>query len=129
VFRGQCNASWRLETTLERETSSETYSMHQYFEIIKKVRPKLPTPITWSWEILDSPEYANWFYHRNFLWLNGLMAYLVYLRHHGFPSPLLDWTKSPDVAAYFAFQNVNSEVEAVAIFAFLENTAGVKVVG
>jgi hypothetical protein len=125
VFRGQSNFIWHLETMLERKTKKESYSMHRYFEIIKKARPKLP-PTTWSWETLDKPEYSNWYDNRNFLWSNGLGDYMVYLRHHGFPSPLLDWTKSSDVAAYFAFQDVNNSVESVAIFAFLENTAGIK---
>ena len=48
-----------------------------------------------------------------------------YLRHHGFPSPLLDWSKSSYIAAFFALaEEITSE--KVAIFAFIETPLGLK---
>ncbi|MDE3023330.1 MAG: FRG domain-containing protein [Pseudomonadota bacterium] len=38
---------------------------------------------------------------------NGAFFNLV--QHHGYPTPLLDWTYSPYVAAFFAFRNISSE--------------------
>jgi hypothetical protein len=52
---------------------------------------------------------------------------MAYLRHHGFPSPLLDWSRSPYVAAFFAFRATTGTSDRVAIFAYRENEGEGKV--
>ena len=52
-------------------------------------------------------------------------SYMAYLRHHRFPSPLLDWSRSPYVAAYFAFQPLGNQNRAIYILAEKpDNTKG-----
>ena len=51
---------------------------------------------------------------------------MVYLRHHGFPSPLLDWSRSSYVAAFFAFRDLQPEGGKRSIYAFCEMPEGHK---
>jgi hypothetical protein len=49
-------------------------------------------------------------------------ASMAYLRHHGFPSPLLDWTASPYLAAFFALDSVPKHAEHVAVFVLIRDS-------
>ena len=121
LFRGQANSSWGLRSTLETYTKTEGMLAIDYFRIAERVRPQVETYTGKRWDVLWA-DVEKWNEKGDLLFLNSFPApeYMVYLRHHGFPSPLLDWTKSPFVSAYFAFDKALVGVDRVAIYAYIE---------
>jgi hypothetical protein len=125
LFRGQGNSAWQLSATLERRRQRMLYK--EYYRIIGRIKPQIETLIGGDWKIPAYPEVerlvTTYQEFNDILWAGDrpAYAYMAYLRHHGFPSPLLDWSRSPYVAAYFAFANACNETSGrVSIFVLCE---------
>jgi hypothetical protein len=113
LFRGQENSCWPLSTTLDRRQKQMLF--RDYYRVISKIRPQIESFTGKEWPIDEHQEVEkrSATYEFDFdLWSGRCpaYAYMAYLRHHGFPSPLLDWSRSAYVAAYFAFNKVNEKL-------------------
>lgn len=126
IYRGQADSEWRLESTLERFSSSQ-WSVRNYAELALLCAPQIESFTDRIWNLPDITEIERQIAEGEKLFQVNIPCYefWVYLRHHGFPSPLLDWTMSPYLAAFFAFhQRIASEKTTV--FAFIEMPQGTK---
>lgn len=128
-FRGHSNSDWNLSTTLERRT--RTKSIYEYYRIIFSISSRIEAFADRVFLKPNFSEVLGFCTEYDSLRLKLSVAdlpaleYIVYLRHHGFPSPLLDWTRSPYVAAYFAFREI-SESETASIYVFAERPDNMK---
>lgn len=116
LFRGLTKDSWKLETSLERVGHREM-SIKQYHRITASAHRLIGNIGMRKHEFNESPALDYDAITR------GLPNYefLGYLRHHGFPSPLLDWSRSPYVAAYFAYKDKpTDDGSPVAIYLYVE---------
>jgi hypothetical protein len=84
AFRGQANAEWGLTPAIERLAPEAVFWNNAEARILR-----------------DFKECAH-LYLRFMPALDDELSWLALMRHHGAPTRLLDWTKSPYVAAFFA---------------------------
>ena len=97
IFRGQSNAQWELQTSLERSKIVDTFPEFED-ELLNDFRKGLK------------------FYLNDESLPETTLEHFSLLQHFGAPSRLLDFTKSPYIAAYFAFEHADEEIEEVAIW-------------
>ena len=125
LYRGQENSCWPVTTTLDRWTDGRETSFQRYYESVYQAKSEIESCTEKSWDVPDPPEvgclterrepFARDTAKNSRTW-GQVGNYMVYLRHHGFPSPFLDWTRSPYIAAFFAFRQPIKSVEKVSIF-------------
>jgi hypothetical protein len=87
LFRGQ-KKPWKLQSSFHRRNR---YCLDIFLNIdVQKLHKRL-SALTHHFFDLNTPDQ------------NG--AFMNLLQHHGYPTPLLDWSHSPYVSAFFAFRD------------------------
>ncbi|HTY22737.1 MAG TPA: FRG domain-containing protein [Desulfomonilaceae bacterium] len=102
VFRGQRRAKWPLQSSLERVAQSYDPKFRMDLERFFVFQFKRRAHNYLSSSLLPSDEGSS-------------LEWLALMQHHGAPTRLLDFTKSPYVASFFAAEEAEDECAVWAI--------------
>ncbi len=133
LYRGQANAEWGLESTLDRRFESEI-PMANYFAILSRTLDVYSSVTEKNIKKYDYSDLKRYFEEYDSFSLAGFSNKIPYLgelvkfRHFGFLSPLLDWTQSPYIAAFFAFREMTN-AEKISIYLYDERPTNMKLRG
>ena len=100
IFRGHANAEWRLETSLERATLK---SLRPTAEGAESLKVRLNQQVSEGALLFDFQRRAH-HYIAHTPADDEVVDWLALMQHYGAPTRLLDWTRSPYVALYFALE-------------------------
>lgn len=114
VYRGHASQHWNLESTLYRCIKNKKTT-----EVQAAAYHKMICRIVENEEVSSDSDFKKINYPSKSPFLSGIIVgnekhrcefretfdALILLRHLGFPSPLLDWSSDPFIAAFFAFNN------------------------
>jgi len=130
LYRGVAVANYALETTLDRR-SSKPWTVPSYARLTRRCASQITSFSGRVWDLPTMGSVAEVLHNQeerfHVVIPHSFYSLWIYLRHHGFPSPLLDWTMSPYVAAFFAFANQNTcNTDKIAIYIYIELPKGAK---
>jgi hypothetical protein len=126
-YRGQPSYDMKLESTLERVAKKTELNFVDYCRDILKIAGFVQSVTGLTFDLSELKEIA--ITKNDSFDSNGIVPsypYWVFLRQHGFPSPMLDWTSSPTIAAFFALWECKCES---CVWAYIERPEGFKLGG